>query len=253
MLFDSILSVAWRLSVSVLSILAIVDALRPLTAPSTSAKFDICVIGSGLGGLTSAALLAHAGKKVLVCESHDIYGGCCHTWERQGFHFESGPSLYSGFSQEKSNNPLKNVFQIIGESPEWITYDRWGTAIPEGKFAAKIGYAGFQDVLKDYGGPNATEDWSKIMDKMTGKGGLSDAASALTSLALREDPWVVITLLKYWKVLPTVFSKGQALNEPFQKVIDEVNTSDNPLTNRFVINWLDMLCFLLQGTLLSLL
>ena len=47
-------------------------------------------------------------------------------WERRGYHFESGPSLYSGFSLDKSANPLKNIFQIIGEEPDWITYDRWG-------------------------------------------------------------------------------------------------------------------------------
>lgn len=205
------------------------------------------IVGSGLGGLTAGALLAHNGKKVLVCESHDVEGGCCHTWERRGYHFESGPSLYSGFSQERSSNPLKNVFQIIGEEPEWITYDRWGTAIPEGKFAAKIGFEGFQEALAKYGGENAKEDWDKIMEKMTGEGGLSDAASAITSMALREDKGVVLTLSRYWRKLPTVFKNGKALNEPFSKVIEEVNKSDNPITNKFVLNWLNMLCFLLQG------
>jgi phytoene dehydrogenase-like protein len=155
--------------------------------------------------------------------------------------------LYSGFSQDKSNNPLKNVFQIIGEEPEWITYDRWGTAIPEGKFAAKIGFEGFQEALKMYGGEHAKEDWDKIMEKMTGKGGLSDAASAVSSMALREDKWAALTLLRFWRKLPMVIKNGGALNEPFSKVIDEVNASDEPIRNKFVLNWLDMLCFLLQG------
>jgi hypothetical protein len=62
---------------------------------------DVIIIGSGLAGLSCAALLAHCGRSVTVLESHDAPGGCCHTWERQGFHFESGPSLYSGFSNEK--------------------------------------------------------------------------------------------------------------------------------------------------------
>ena len=186
-------------------------------------QFDVVVVGAGLGGLTAGALLAHNGKKVLVCEAHDAPGGACHTWEREGFHFESGPSLYSGFSMDRSNNPLKNVFQIIGEEPEWITYDRWGTSIPEGKFAAKIGYAGFDEVLEKFGGEHAKRDWDKIMNKMVGKGGLSDAASALSSLALREDAWVIFPLLKYWRALPTVFSQGQALNEPFSKVRINVN------------------------------
>jgi hypothetical protein len=119
---------------------------------SFSEEYEVIIIGSGLAGLSCGALLAHTGHKVLVLESHDAAGGCAHGWERKGYHFESGPSLYSGFSMDKSANPLKNIFQIIGEEPEWITYDRWGTVIPEGKFAAKIGPEEFSDVLKKYGG-----------------------------------------------------------------------------------------------------
>ena len=42
----------------------------------------------------------------------------------------AGPSLYAGLSPERSPNPLKHVFQVIGEEPEWLTYDRWGTHLP---------------------------------------------------------------------------------------------------------------------------
>ncbi|MBD0344626.1 MAG: NAD(P)-binding protein, partial [Coleofasciculus sp. Co-bin14] len=37
-------------------------------------SYDAIVIGSGIGGLTAAALLARYGKRVLVCESHAIAG-----------------------------------------------------------------------------------------------------------------------------------------------------------------------------------
>jgi all-trans-retinol 13,14-reductase len=45
---------------------------------------DAIVIGSGIGGLTAACLLAKAGKKVLVLEQHDRAGGCCHTYIEKG-------------------------------------------------------------------------------------------------------------------------------------------------------------------------
>lgn len=41
---------------------------------------DMIVIGSGLGGLTTAALMAKQGKKVLVLEQHDVAGGCTHSF-----------------------------------------------------------------------------------------------------------------------------------------------------------------------------
>ena len=77
-----------------------------LTA-ETPLDAEVVVVGSGLAGLCCGALLAHSGITVTVLEAHDAAGGAIHTWERRGFHFESGPSLYSGFSQDRSPNPLK--------------------------------------------------------------------------------------------------------------------------------------------------
>ena len=90
-------------------------------------KLDVIMIGSGIGGLTAAGLLARYGKKVLVCESHTIAGGAAHSFSRQGFHFDSGPSFYCGLGREKpSLNPLKQVLDLLGESLEVVPYDPLG-------------------------------------------------------------------------------------------------------------------------------
>jgi NADPH-dependent 2,4-dienoyl-CoA reductase/sulfur reductase-like enzyme len=70
---------------------------------------DVVVIGGGLGGLCAGALLAKYGLRVTVCESHSIPGGAAHSWHRDGYTFESGPSLYSGMTARPSLNPIGQV------------------------------------------------------------------------------------------------------------------------------------------------
>lgn len=53
-------------------------------------RFDVIVIGSGMGGLCTAARLAHNGYRVLVVESLSHIGGRCSTRYRQGFKLTTG-------------------------------------------------------------------------------------------------------------------------------------------------------------------
>jgi len=62
--------------------------------------YDVIVIGSGIGGLTSAALLAKSGQSVLVLEAHDRPGGYAHGFKRKKYHFDSGVHLISGCGSE---------------------------------------------------------------------------------------------------------------------------------------------------------
>ncbi|BCW57040.1 phytoene desaturase family protein [Arthrobacter sp. StoSoilB20] len=52
------------------------------------------VIGGGIAGLATAALLAHEGHEVQLLEQRDTVGGRAGSLERDGFRFDTGPSWY---------------------------------------------------------------------------------------------------------------------------------------------------------------
>jgi phytoene desaturase len=55
---------------------------------------SIIVIGGGIAGLASAALLAKDGHEVTLLEGRPDVGGRAGSWERDGFRFDLGPSWY---------------------------------------------------------------------------------------------------------------------------------------------------------------
>lgn len=52
------------------------------------------VVGGGIAGLATAALLTAEGWSVTVLEARDDIGGRAGSWERDGFRFDTGPSWY---------------------------------------------------------------------------------------------------------------------------------------------------------------
>jgi prolycopene isomerase len=56
-------------------------------------KYDVVVIGAGLGGLTTASLLAKSGLDVLVIEQHNLPGGACTSFRREGHTFDAEAAL----------------------------------------------------------------------------------------------------------------------------------------------------------------
>lgn len=62
----------------------------PWSRTSPSGRFDAIVIGSGMGGMTAAALLAKLGQRVLVLEQHYVPGGFTHAFKRKGYTWDVG-------------------------------------------------------------------------------------------------------------------------------------------------------------------
>lgn len=73
-------------------------------------KYDVIIIGGGLGGLTAGAKLSKEGKHVLLLEQHDRPGGCATTFTRKGYTMEVGlhemDGLHSADGKTKIFNDL---------------------------------------------------------------------------------------------------------------------------------------------------
>lgn len=199
---------------------------------------DVVVIGSGIGGLSCAALLARYGFDVTVCESHSIPGGAAHAFERNGFKFDSGPSLYSGLSYSPSANPLRQVLDAIGEDISCVTYDTWGCCLPEGNFDTSVGANQFCEVLTRLRGDDAVTEWRNLQRVMEP---LANAATALPPAALRSDLGAAITMSRFAPSLARHITNVGKLTGPFSRIVDSV------VKDPFTRNWLDLLCFLLSG------
>ena len=91
------------------------------------ARYDVIVIGSGMGGLAAASLLSKAGKKVLVLERHYTAGGFTHTYKRKGYEWDVGVHYIGEVLKEKSL--VRRMFDYLTDGQlEWApmgeVYDR---------------------------------------------------------------------------------------------------------------------------------
>ena len=78
--------------------------------------YEVLVVGGGIGGLTVAALLAARGVKVCLLEKEPRGGGCAVSFERFGYRFEAGASLYASWQPGEIH---ERVFaELPVEAPE---------------------------------------------------------------------------------------------------------------------------------------
>lgn len=94
--------------------------------PLNSLTPQIIIIGAGIGGLTTAALLAQAGYDVTVIEAQSYPGGSASTFYHKGYRFESGATLAGGFQE---NGPhalvgerLNIQWSVRPCEPAWVVH-----------------------------------------------------------------------------------------------------------------------------------
>lgn len=80
-------------------------------------KYDVIVVGAGIGGLTAAAYLSQRKKKVLVVEQMPYAGGVICSFRHKGYYFDGGPTSVSF---------MKILSKIYGDLGIWDEI-KWNT------------------------------------------------------------------------------------------------------------------------------
>jgi len=78
-------------------------------------KYDIVIIGSGLGGFVSAIILAKEGYKVCVFEKNQQFGGNLQTFSRDKVIFDTGVHYIGGLSEGQNLNYYFKYLEILDE------------------------------------------------------------------------------------------------------------------------------------------
>jgi phytoene desaturase len=80
---------------------------------------EIGIVGAGIAGLAAAVRSAVAGHKVTVFEANSYPGGKLTAFERDGYRFDAGPSLFT------MPQYVDELFILAGENPsDYFTYSR---------------------------------------------------------------------------------------------------------------------------------
>lgn len=74
-------------------------------------KYDVVIIGSGLGGLECGVILSRSGKHVLVLEREQQPGGCMQSYRRKHQAYDTGLHYVGALAEGQS---LHNVFNYLG-------------------------------------------------------------------------------------------------------------------------------------------
>ena len=201
-------------------------------------KYDVIIVGSGIGSLCCGSLLALTGRKVLIFEAHSQPGGVAHSFNTRGYKFESGPSLWSGIGRWPTTNPLGQILKLVDEKVELLRYKGWYVSVPEGQFNLEVGEEPFKKRIALLRGSKSVEQWNSFVSAIKP---LSQIVSEIPLLSSSPETMNFLEVIKLTsKFLPRI-NLLPKLNVGFGDIVD------NHLKDPFLRNWVDLLSFLISG------
>lgn len=126
----------------------------------------VVVIGAGMGGMATAARLRVKGHDVTVIEAADTYGGKLGTYRRDGFAFDTGPSLFTipAVYRDlflKTGGPLEDHVDLVGLDVGFRYRFADGTTLP----LPGVGAGRVAQVMGDVLGGTAEADWRALLER----------------------------------------------------------------------------------------
>ena len=129
-------------------------------------RYDVVIIGSGLGGLVCGSLLAREEKKVLILERQAQPGGCMQSYQRGRLSFDTGLHYIGGLAEGQQ---LHSIFSHLGLMKlPWVRLDADGfdrVTIGHQTFPMAEGYNHFARTLSEYF-PKEKEGLRKYVELM---------------------------------------------------------------------------------------
>jgi all-trans-retinol 13,14-reductase len=117
-------------------------------------EYDILVIGSGLGGLVSALILAKEGLKICVLEKNNQYGGNLQTFSRDKLIFDTGVHYLGGLSEGQNLYQFFSYLEIMTDlelqKMDENGYDKVSFGDNEIEYPHAQGYDNFVEQLAKY-------------------------------------------------------------------------------------------------------
>ncbi|MDK2818466.1 MAG: NAD(P)/FAD-dependent oxidoreductase [Spirochaetota bacterium] len=113
-------------------------------------QYDAIIIGAGLGGLTTAGILAKKGKKVLILEQHNIPGGCATCYPRLGVTIDVGlHELDWGSDNENLKIRIFKKLGIYEKIPFVSINECWSYKTPTHSYTIPHGRENVKEFLKN--------------------------------------------------------------------------------------------------------
>jgi len=157
--------------------------------------YDAVVIGSGIGGLTTAALLSDQGWKVCVLEQHYTAGGYTHSYDRNGYEWDVGVH-YIGDVGARTRTRMMFDFISAGQlkwAPMDDEYDRF--YVGDRVYSAMAGKQQFRaNLIRQFPAEERAIDRYMVLLEQVGKG------MSVYSMSRLLKPWQRFLAWPYLKL-----------------------------------------------------